>query len=148
MNSAACYYPWSLFSYECELVLGNILFQNQTRFLFYIGLFLLTCFFESIFYFPIGKWQKLSMPKIIEQILVLNLVTHPVVFFVFPYFIETTGGNVFTYIWMAELFAFLTECLILKYRYRYSWSAAVLTAGLANLFSWTAGIWLQTLGLL
>jgi hypothetical protein len=148
MNSAVCYYPWNLFSYECELVLGHQLFQNQSSFLFYLGIFLMTCFLESIFYFLVGKWRKLTIPKIIEQILILNLATHPVVFFVFPYFVEGAGSDVFTYIWTAELFAFVIEALILKYRYRYSWALAILTSGLANLFSWTVGIWLQVKGIL
>lgn len=148
MNSAVCYYPWTIFSYECGLVLGTEVGQNQTSFLFYVGLFLLTCFLESIFYFISAKKYKLTNAKIVEQILVLNLATHPIVFFVFPYVLEKAGSDIFTYIWTAELFAFAIEAILLKFRYRYSWKMSFLTSGLANLASWSAGIWLQANNLL
>ncbi len=148
MNGATCYYPWKLFSYECGLVLGMDITRNQTTFLYYLGFFLLTCLLESGFYFISGKIQKLQNLKIIEQILVLNIATHPIVFFVFPYVLEKAGANIFTYIWIAEYFAFAVEAIILKFRYRYSWKLAIQTSGLANLFSWTAGVWLQAMNLL
>jgi hypothetical protein len=148
MNSAICYYPWNLFSYECGLVLGTAVGRNHSSFLFYLGVFLLTCSLESIFYFIAAKKQKLTHSKTIEQILVLNLATHPIVFFIFPLLLEKAGSDILTYIWTAELFAFAIEALLLKFRYRYSWTMAILTSGLANLFSWSVGIWLQTINLL
>ena len=99
-------------------------------------------------YFAFVKFQKLTLIQILKQVLVLNLATHPIVFFVFPYFLEKTGSDIFTYIWTAEFFAFAIEAMILKLYYRYSWRSAVWASGLANLFSWSVGIWLQTLGLL
>lgn len=148
MNSAICYYPWNLLSYECGLVLGTEVGQNHATLLFYLGIFLLTCSLESIFYFISAKTQKLKNSKIIEQILVLNLATHPIVFFIFPLVLEKTGSRIFTYIWTAELFAFAIEAILLKFRYRYSWTVAILTSSLANLFSWSVGIWLQEINLL
>ncbi len=148
MNGAACYYLWNLPSYECGLVLGTNISFNKASFAVYLQFFLLTCLFESIFYFYFGKLQKLVLPQILKQIFVLNLATHPIVFFAFPYFLEKMGSDVFTYIWTAELFAFTIEALILKFHYHYCWRKALGASGLANLFSWTVGIWLQTLGLL
>lgn len=148
MNSATCYYPWNLLSYECGLVLETSILRSQSSLLFYLGIFLMTCALESIFYFIFGKIQKLTTPNILQQILILNLATHPIVFFFFPYILEKAGSDIFTYIWTAELFAFVVESLILKVRYRYSWMIAILTSGLANLFSWSIGIWLQTQNLL
>lgn len=148
MNSAVCYYAWNLFNENCELVLKTSVLETDTTLGKYLFVFLLTCLFESLFYFPIGKKQKVSNSKIVEQVLLLNSVTHPLVFFVFPYFLDRQGSDLFTYIWSAELFAFLVEAVLLKVRYRYSWTWALRASGLANLFSWTLGVWLQTINLL
>jgi hypothetical protein len=148
MNSASCYYAWNLLSYECGLVLGTEVGRNRTTVFFYLGFFLLTCLLESIFYFRAGQKKKLTPSKIIEQILVLNLATHPLVFFIFPMVLEKAGSTVFTYIWTAELFAFAVESILLVRRYHYSWTMAIMTSCLANLFSWSIGIWLQVMNLL
>ena len=148
MNGVTCYYFWNLPRYECGLVLGTSISSNQVTFFAYLQFFLLTCFLESIFYFFFGKLQKLTSLKILKQIFILNLATHPIVFFIFPYFLEKAGSDIFTYIWSAEFFAFIIEALILKWYYHYPWKRAVWASGLANLFSWSVGVWLQAVGLL
>lgn len=140
----ACFYPVNLLIDPLCAELSTIpIGESTSSFLFYLAVFGLTYLFETPFYLIFGRLQKLSYPKILAQILVLNLATHPIVHFGITTLGARLGWSISTYIWVAEAFAFSIEILLLKFLYKYPLKQATIAATTANLCSWSVGVWLQ-----
>lgn len=68
----------------------------------------------------------------------LSLVTHPVVWYVFPPLCEAAGLSWGQMIWLAEAFAYLVEAAMLR-GYGVRWPRAIAVSCLANTASVVAG---------
>lgn len=79
--------------------------------------------------------------KILQINFVLNLATHPVVFILIPIILTQFEANYLNYLVVAEIFAPLTEALILVYFYKIKFNRAFFAAIAANLFSWSVGVY-------
>lgn len=77
---------------------------------------------------PVRWWQAFS----------LSLVTHPVVWYVFPPLGARAGLGWTQMLWLAEAFAYLTEAALLR-AYGVRWARALAVATLANTASIVAG---------
>jgi hypothetical protein len=148
--SAGCYAPDSVFqalvlpdslSTVCLAVLTSDAVRSHSSFLFYLLIFSLTCLLEAPFYFAAGRLMGRSVRESAKQILLLNLATHPIVFWVIPFAMELLGKNIMAYVLTGEVFAPVVEALILQFWARYPWKYAWITAIAANLFSWWFGLW-------
>lgn len=162
-----CVTPWGLFyhiliGYDGENICFNYLNStvviDPVGALTYIKYFLTTLFLE----FPIYYWllrnqtlilsknlgQRLpqsflrfnQLRKIIVTSILINLATHPIVFFVFPYMSGKGDWTFTTYLLVAEVFAPIVEAVILKFLFKLPVQKAAMAAILANLFSWTVGV--------
>ena len=108
----------------------------------------MTIVLETPWYLFFGWVGRQKMITTIKQILILNLATHPIVFWVIPFVFNYFSLNALSYIVTAEMFALIIEMFILKFAFKVSWSRSFVASLCANLFSWSMGVWLQTLGLL
>lgn len=138
-----CFYPLNLFfDRACaDLSLIPIGPSNSSIF-FYILLFSLTCLLESPFYLFFSRQNNLTLKKRLLQIFILNLATHPLVHFGISGLGANLSWSIFTYICVAEGFAFSVEIFLLKFIYKYSLKHATMAATTANLCSWSVGVWL------
>lgn len=130
----------STLSAACADVLGAPQAIGPCGALRYLGFFLLTCVLE----FPIYVW--FSCPgnpwtSRFRRVGLVNLATHPVVFFVAPSFGAAAGYTVAFTLACSEFFAFAVEAMLLKFRYRESWKRSFFASALANLFSWWVGLY-------
>lgn len=71
--------------------------------------------------------------------LVVNVATHPLIFFVFPLLLKSLGGTYFQYLVAAEVFAPVAEALVLWKAFGVGFKRAGTAALIANLFSWGIG---------
>ena len=102
----------------------------------YLWVFLKTCALESPFYFLIFRRQGYSYA--LGALFVANLLTHPAVYFVFPWLFN----SYLTMALAAEVFAPLVEAVFVALAVRGSGARpvfAVIWVILANLFSWQMG---------
>ena len=109
-------------------------------FLEYLPFFLKTFVLELPIYFLFLRTLK-NVPVILKMNTVLNLATHPVVFFIIPLILTQLNATYLHYLVVAEIFAPLVEALVLFKVYKISLGRAVLAALCANLFSWSVGIY-------
>lgn len=140
-----CLTPWNLIwnafhPHQCSEIYGLTYLSEPFSFTQYLPYFLKTFILELPVYFLFFKCFK-KIPKILEMNFILNLSTHPVVFFVIPYILMKLEGNYLNYLVVAEIFAPLTEALILTYVYKINVRFAFTAAILANLFSWSVGVY-------
>lgn len=103
----------------------------------FLSAFLFTLLIEGIIvyylYNPDKKTTKIK--KLIPVIIFVNLITLPLVWFVFPlFFLEYTS-----FIILAELFAFIAEALLYSYFFRLNIKEALKISFLANLASFLFG---------
>jgi len=146
-----CYGPWRIFQYwffpadlpmDCLVPLNSDVGAMDLGVGRYLLLFGLTFLIEL----PIYRLALKGLPtkKILLVTLLLNLATHPIVTFLFPWGAQdrfTMGG----YVASAEVFAPAVEAALLVFLYRVSPTRAVPGAVLANLSSWGLGLWLLSL---
>jgi len=143
-----CYSPWSILKYffyhgglddVCWTILQSPTTSGEGNLIAYVAVFLLTCSLEAPIYFLAAHKWKFKPHQTLHQILVLNLATHPLVYWVFPRVMEALEWRAAYMVTSAEVFAIVTEALLLKYCWKYSWRWAWGASLIANLFSWWAG---------
>lgn len=140
-----CVTPWNLVwnyfnPHQCAEIYTITTLSEPITFTQYLPYFLKTFILELGVYYLFLKNRK-SLVEMLQIDLILNLATHPVVFFLIPIIIMQFGATYLNYLVIAEVFAPLTEALILGYFYKISYSRAFLAAIAANLFSWSIGIY-------
>jgi len=110
----------------------------------YLKALALTLVLEWPVYFLFLK-NRWKIPRISWVVLVINLLTHPAVWFFWPWVLESGflhgrvsfGG----YVAIAEIFAPTIEALAL-WKMKVPLQRAILAAICANLFSWGVGAWI------
>ena len=137
-----CTGPIGLFSTRCEEILRNPI-QGQVYPLEQWGVaFLLTIGLESPIYW-LGLRRKLPLPRIAAAVLILNLLTHPAVWYLWPRIGVQEGWSFRNYALFSEAFAPTLEALALILGFRISPGRAVFTAVAANFCSWWIGSLIQ-----
>lgn len=103
----------------------------------YLGVFVLTCVLETPFYF----YGLTGLPARRRglAIFALNLATHPLVTWGWPFLFAKLGRSYGELVLASEIFAPLVEMLILHFAFHQSWRRSALVAIAANLFSWWVG---------
>lgn len=135
------YLIWNFFNpHQCSEIYTLTSLADPITFILYLPYFLKTFLLELIIYWLFLRNQK-SLTEILQIDFILNLATHPVVFFLMPIIVMGLNGNYLNYLVAAEVFAPLTEAIILVYFYKLSWPRALQAAITANLFSWSVGIY-------
>ena len=71
----------------------------------------------------------------------MNIATHPIVSWFFPWLMNTLQRPTSNYILLSELFAPLAEAILLRYVFKLSWRLSLLASIFANIFSWWAGLY-------
>lgn len=150
--NAHCFYIWNIIrefyfsetsSLYCSAELQSFVQETDVTIPVYLKYFLITCCVEAMIYLPVGRSRDKGTQFLIQQILILNLVTHPFIFFALPKVFHSQGSSILVYVACAETFAFVIEALILRIKYNYPWLLATSTALIANVLSWTFGLWAQ-----
>lgn len=140
-----CITPWMLVlnffqSHTCgELYFAGLPADSFT-FVEYLPYFLKTYILEFPLYYLLLKNIK-NFKQLLAINLILNIATHPMVFFGFPYLLAFFDADYRTYLVVAEIFAPLTEALVLILVYKISWARAFTVATIANLISWGIGVY-------
>lgn len=140
-----CLAPWSVIinqftAHSCTEIYTSGLPTESTNLIEYLPFFLKTCVLEFPIYYlilyQIKKWNQLLFISVL-----LNLATHPFIFLGLPVIFAQFNGNYFQYLITAEVFAPIVEMLMLFYLFKIKWRLAFFSALLANLVSWTIGIY-------
>jgi hypothetical protein len=144
-----CYGPLSLLKATfapgsldaaCIAALRSKSVPTHSSFAGYLFYFALTCALEAPFYSALGRAKGLKPRTWLGQILVLNLATHPLVFWGFPWFFSLKNQSMFRTVLAAELLAPLVEAALLRFAFKSSWTISIAVAFLANLFSWSIAL--------
>lgn len=123
----------------CSALQNASALPNAVSLLAYPLIFLLNCLMETPSYWLAGRAQGRSPRQTVLQILVVNLTTHPLVYYVFPYTAWLAGATLLTLVALSEAFAFTVEAALLRGVWRYPWRLAILASTAANLTSWQLG---------
>ena len=134
-----CLTPWKLVlnlftPHECSEIYQLTTLAEPFTLMQYLPFFLKTLLLELPIYYLFFRTLK-SIPKILQINFLVNLATHPIVFFIIPMILMKLNGNYLNYLVTAEVFAPLVETLILVYYFKFSLRSAIATAICANLFS-------------
>jgi hypothetical protein len=139
-----CLTPWNLLwnlfhAHQCVDIYSSTDLNGAYGFFDYVPFFFKTYALElPIYYLFLRKTRDFL--QILNADLVLNLATHPIVFFIIPMVLAVFQATYMQYLFIAEIFAPVTEALILYYFFKLSLRRAFAAAILANLFSWSVGI--------
>ena len=95
-----------------------------------------------VYYFAFKETRWTFLHKVKATFLV-NLSTHPLIYFVLPWIFFKLNGSYYQTLTVAELLAPAVECLLLRYAYGLNFRRSFIFALAANLFSWWAGIYLS-----
>ncbi len=139
-----CATPWALLinffsNHTCQEIYESGLPTDMYSFGAYLPFFLKTILLEFPIYFLFLRKAQ-SLPRLLLITLILNLATHPILFMVMPIVFSKFNLNYRQYLCIAEIFAPVIEGLLLKYYYQQSTRTSFWAALLANLFSWSVGI--------
>lgn len=105
----------------------------------YLGAFGLTLLLETPLYFLFLK-KAIPARRTLLASLVVNLLTHPAVWFFWPRILADSSFTIGNTIWICEIFALTVEMLVLRYAFRIPFKRAFYASFTANLFSWWIGI--------
>ena len=125
-------------SVDCQLILEGAVEVNTFSLFSYLGLFFLTCVIEGPIYW-LGTRRQLPLTRILFLIFFVNLLTHPLVTWVFPLLAIQIHASYGSYVIFSEIFAPLIEALALHFQFRLSWKRSFLVSIAANLGSWWLG---------
>jgi hypothetical protein len=114
----------------------------------YMAVFAINALLEAPAYGIAGYLNKQTPSTILGQILILNIATHPIVYYLFPLFAGHAAWTLLTLAGTSEAFAIVVEAALLKIVWNFSWSAAAFASLAANLTSWWVGAYLAEAGLL
>lgn len=131
---------WFQHSPQCTEVYQTSIVTDASGFWGYLGIFGMTFLTELPIYF-LFLYRYSSFLRILLINFILNIATHPVVFLLMPWLFQKWDLSYLQYILIAEFFAPAIEALILRKLFKMDWSAAIAAALIANLFSWTVGVY-------
>ena len=140
-----CLAPWSVIinqfvTHSCAEIYTSPLPTEFINLAEYLPFFFKTCLLEFPIYYLVlhqfKKWHQLLLISIL-----LNLATHPFIFLGLPVIFAQFNRNYFQYLITAEIFAPVIEMLLLFYLFKIKWRSAFFSALLANIVSWTIGIY-------
>ena len=147
MSPASCLSPVSILlaiikrdalDTGCYFVLFSPTEMSNPRigqYLFYFGMTLLL---ETPIYWFASRQTYFAR---IAQILILNLATHPLVIYGFPFFMSLLDRPHWETVFLSEMFAWILEALLLTRFFGYSTGRAVKISMSANLVSWWVGLY-------
>lgn len=104
----------------------------------YSKYFVTTVLIEAPVYFFALRF--LAFKTKLKLVLSVNLATHPIVFYLFPWVLMHWHLNYGAYVLSAEIFAPLVEGLMIWKIFKVPASAAFAAAFAANIISWWLGI--------
>lgn len=125
---------------QCVELYQTAMATDAGGFAEYLPVFLLTCGLEFPIYF-FFTYRESSVRRVILISILLNLITHPIVYLGMPILFEKWNFNYLQYLVIAEIFAPLVEAICLRKIFHTSWKTSVWAAIMANLFSWTIGVY-------
>lgn len=143
-----CYQPIEVLRYLlapgqldliCEINLSSPAGFSPLSSMDYLKLFCLTFLLEAPVYFLVLWPPRPVWFRVLGAILFVNLVTHPLMSFLFADWAQKGSWREIDYIGTSELFAFLVEALLIRLFLRQPWWRSALAAFGANLFSWWLG---------
>ncbi len=110
----------------------------------WLSAFVVTCLVETPYYvgFALG-FRRLTWPRAIVASLALQMMTHPVLWLVWPFVEPAAYGNPVSYavlVVIAETLVVLAEGTLLALMWRGAWGRAYLAALIANAASTLVGI--------
>ncbi len=150
ISSALCHIPPGIWNYlfnsqdlshYCHQVLGAQLPRpSEIGGVEYLKIFIATIVLEAPFYFFLNK--NAGFLKKIQDLLAFNLITHPLVYFVFPYVGFRLATSYVNMLIAAEIFAPLAEAALYLCFQKKNRSTAMALILSANIFSWWVGAWL------
>lgn len=126
----------------CQIVLDQPVSSFRISFSTYIRMFGMTNVLEWPFYALFLKQMRVSYIKSLAIVFVLNLMTHPLICFVFPLLGQRLGVTYGQYILFSEAFAPLVEGMILAVYLRQPFAKCFWVAFTCNLISWNVGVFL------
>lgn len=140
-----CITPWNLLwnffnAHQCSEIYELSTLNEPFTFIEYLPFFLKTFVLELPIYFLFFRTLK-NIPALLKMNSVLNLATHPAVFFVIPIILTELNATYLHYLLVAEIFAPVIEALILHKFYKLGLGRSFAAAVCANLFSWSLGIY-------
>lgn len=143
MTAADCITPWNLainllHEHRCQFIYDSPVTNDPFALLDYLPYFLKTFLLELPIYLLLLRGLK-SLRQILLINLVVNLATHPIVFFGIPLLL--INGTYLQYLIIAEIFAPAVEAWLLFQIFKIRPGRAILAALLANLFSWGVGVY-------
>ena len=140
-----CLTPWMLIlnlfqSHQCAEIYNSSLPTDPVSLQIYLPYLFKTFILEfPVYYLFLRKDFKL--PKIIFLNFILNIATHPMVFFGWPSLLSLFDANYLTYLVIAEIFAPTVEAAILVAVFKMNLRQAVIAGLSANLLSWSIGVY-------
>ncbi len=143
-----CFYPATLFMYAlrhsgvqtlCTDILQRFAFAGHYSLATYLVYFAVTYALELPAYWFFLR-NDFSFLKIARLTLVVNILTHPIVFWIFPRIALMQQWNTLTYLLAAEFFAFAVEAAALVWLYNVKAPQAIAGALIANIVSWQLGL--------
>lgn len=129
-------------SLNCDFILNHLVQPTEFHLNSYLSAFLLTCLLEAPFYLWAFRFSLLF--KSITLLFIANIITHPIIYFLLPWFFSLLKMNTLSFIVIAEIFAPITEAIILWRFAKLPIGRALIMMILANIFSWYIGAWLLT----
>lgn len=127
-------------SVQCEWALRAQVLPTHSTFVEYLKTYFATNALEAPFYFWLLRRKTLQ--KRIVYLCSANLLTHPAVYFLFPFVFSKIGQDYGFFLTVAELFAFGAETLFVYFRTKTDFLPTAFWIVAANLFSWWVGIFL------
>lgn len=106
----------------------------------YIKVFSMTYLLELPIYWIFLKGY-FNINRLFLVNFILNIATHPIVYLAMPVYFLKWNLNYIQYLGIAEVFAPAIEALLLKNLFLMRTRHAIWAAVIANLFSWTIGIY-------
>ena len=125
-------------SAQCEWALNTAVQPTYTSVVEYLKAFAITNLLEAPFYFWLLR--RLPFPRQFFYLICSNLITHPAVYFLFPYIFYKGGQSYALFLTIAEGFAFAAEALFIYLKAGTAFCSTALFVTIANLFSWWVGV--------
>lgn len=128
---------------NCTDIYQSAIVNDAGGFAEYLPVFFMTYILEFPIYF-IFLFRNSSIVRMVLIGLILNVATHPFIYKVLPPILAKWDMSYLEYLIIAEIFAPTIEAILLKKVFHTSWKIAFWAAILANLFSWTIGVYWQS----
>lgn len=146
-TSVFCHTPIGLWQYfvdqsygPCDFFLERAQQQQSAPLTLYLAVFALTILLELPFYYAMLRDRPIL--KRLQWIFLINLATHPLVGYGFPYLFKQLNSTVGACLLASEIFAPVVEALLLFAGAKMPLVRAFAISLAANIFSWWVGVYL------